>query len=499
MKIKILYIILSISTMMQAQIPSDSQIKAKIKELFKGATSITLEGKGGTEKVFEDGVWKYYYRRSFHTTYKDPKYPKITAIAYNSIRYIKAGNRYVFNKTFSRGTEMKGVDKPKIEDIRKILKADVYKFVGHNNYNDIVGKLGEINFKPDTYFKWQDVTHVEFIIELEYTERTSNNELENAKHFYEVHLYSEGFKKPWNKFLAFEQSDNTKVLSKRKLSESELNSLRTLAEIDEDNQAQAVLKELPWVEDAPEFQTDKQLFYFIHNKLMASAPQEAKAYLYKVLSKNVFERGAILKEREKEWIDRLINNLKAYQYTYCQYPKVKEEQEGSITFYDKDRYRSTRMRAYEEGGTWKIGLIYFIPPAQEEINKLAKTVGNCAEKPNLEVKEKINYNIGDIVDVKFSNGTFAGEIDKKDSNFDNRYYVKLLDDGRGYWVNDDTLTPSKVKKVSFAVGDKIGAKFRSGTMPGTILEIRGDEYMIKFDDAGYSDMWLPKQQIEKRN
>ncbi len=498
MKTKILYLIIFISTMIQAQTPSDSQLKTKIKEKFKGAESIVLEGKGSTEKVFEDGVWKYYYNRYFHTTYKNPNYPKITAIVYNSIRYLKVGNRYVFNNISNRGTEMKGLDKPKIEEVRKLLKSDMYKFVGHNNYNNIVGELSEINYKPNTYFKWEDVDHVEFLIELEYSEKTSNNELQKAKHFYEVHLYSDGLKKPWKKFLAFEQSDNKEIISKRNLSETEINSLRTLSEIDEDNKANTALKELPRVEEPPVFQTDKQLFYFIHNKLMTSAPKEAKAYLYKILSKKLFERKNILNTREKEWIDRLIDNLKAYQNTYCQYPKVKEEQEGSITFYDKDRYRSTRMRAYAEDGTWKLSLIYFIPPSQDEINKLAKMTGDCSTKPDLEVKKQIVYNIGDIADVKFSNGIFAGEITKKDTNFDNRYYVKLLDGGQGYWVNDDVLTPSSVKKVTFTVGDKVGVKFRNGTMPGTIQEINGDEFLIKFDDSGYKDMWVAKHQVEKK-
>jgi hypothetical protein len=498
MKKIIVILTLMMTTIINAQIPSDATLHAKIKANYKGATAIQLEGNGGTEKVYEDGVWKIYYKRSFHTNFKNPDYPGVTGVIYGSIQYIKAGNRFVFNKFFNRGTEMKGAPKPSIEVVRKLLKADVYNFVGHNNYNDIVGEISEINFVSNSKFKSDDLNHVEFSIKVAYSKINSNNELEKGIHFYEVHLYSEGFKKPWNKFQAFENSDLTKIISKQKLSEPELKAIKTLAEIDENNKSQAALKDLPKVEDAPKFQTDKQLFYYIQEKLIASTAQEAKAYLYKVLSKRVFERGLILKEREKEWIERLINSLNAYQSTYCQYPKVKEEQEGSITFYDKEHYRSTRMRAYEENGTWKIGLIHFIPPTQEEINKLAAIAGNCGTKPNLEVKEKIAYEIGDIVDIKFSNGTFTGEIDKKDSNFDNRYYVKLLDDGHGYWVNDDTLTPSKVKKVSFAVGDKIGVKFRSGTMQGTILEIKSNEYLIKFDDTGYKDMWLPKQQIEKR-
>jgi hypothetical protein len=498
MKKTIVIITIMMTTIINAQTPSDAILRAKIKANYKGATAIQLEGNGGTEKVYEDGVWKIYYKRSFHTSFKNPDYPGITAIVYGAIRYIKVGNRFVFNKFFSRGTEMKGAPKPNIETVRKLLNNDIYKFVGHNNYNDITSEISEINFVPNTKFKWSDLDHVEFNIKVIYTKKNSNNELEKAIHFYEIHLYSEGYKKPWNKFQAFEKSDFKKVISKQKLSESELKALKSLAEIDENNKAQAALKDLPKVDDAPKFQTDKQLFYYIQDKLMVSAPKEARAHLYQVLSKRVFERDLIFKEREKEWIDRLINNLNAYQATYCQYPKVKEEQEGSVTFYDKEHYHSTRMRAYEENGTWKIGLIYFIPPTQEEINKLASMAGNCAEKPNLEVKERIAYKIGDIVDVKFSNGTFAGEIEQKDSNFDNRYYVKLLNGGHGYWVNDDTLTPSKVKKVSYAVGDKIGAKFRSGTMPGTILEIKGDEYLIKFDAAGYKDMWLAKQQIEKR-
>jgi len=212
------------------------------------------------------------------------------------------------------------------------------------------------------------------------------------------------------------------------------------------------------------------------------------------------------------WLDKIIDNLNSFQNTYCQYPIVKQEQEGAISFYDKEKSKNIRYRGVEENGTWKIKEISYYIPSQEAINRLQKKVGDCAQKPNLEVKEKINYNIGDMVDIQFSNGTFPAEVNKKDTNFENRYYVKLLDDGRGYWVTDDTMTPSTAEKkqteekktaknketktvTDFKLDDHVGINTRSGIMKGTIIKATGSNYLIKLDESGYQDMWVKKENL----
>jgi ribosomal protein L21E len=247
---------------------------------------------------------------------------------------------------------------------------------------------------------------------------------------------------------------------------------------------------------------------------MASAPQKAKAHLYKVLASSNFQSGSILKQYVQEWADKLIGNLKSYQYTFCQYPKVKDEQNGMIYFYNKDKSRFVRMTAEEENNTWKIKVIEYFPATQTEINRLWKLKGNCAEKPDLTVKIVKEYKIGDIVDVTFSNGTFPAEVKKRDTSFDNRYFVSLLEGGRGYWVTEDTMSLSSEKKevsknenavtkqvteviTDFKVGDHVGIKTRSGVMNGTITKATGSNYLIKLDESGYQDMWVKKEHLVK--
>ena len=241
---------------------------------------------------------------------------------------------------------------------------------------------------------------------------------------------------------------------------------------------------------------------------MASAPQEAKANLYKVLAKSSFQSGSILKNYVQEWVDKLIDNLKSYQYTFCQYPKVKDEQAGMIYFYNKDNTRFVRMTAKEEAGTWKIKVIDYTPASQAEINRLHKLVGNCADKPDLEVKEKVSYNIGDIVNIKYSNGTFAAEIKKKDTSFDNRYYITFVEGGKSQWMNDDNFSlktaKGKTQKTSttqnssaLKVDDHVNVKTGSGTYKGKILKIEGSKALIKWDEAGYKDLLTDLSNLTK--
>ncbi|MFK5958246.1 MAG: hypothetical protein QM495_05155 [Lutibacter sp.] len=516
MKKIILILSMVMTTISNAQTPSDNELKTKIKANYKGLSSLVLEGNGATEKKFENGTWNFYYRRSFHAGFKNPEYPGVTGVVYGSVRYIKAGGSYVFHNFSSRGTKMEGVPAPDKKEVLALLNSDLYKFVGHNDYNTIVGNISEIIVPEKTEYNWDDLTHVEFNVKTIFTKKISDTELEKAEHIYEVHLYSDGFKKPWKKFMAIEDDYAKKVISKTKHSSEELSNMLTLAETDEANQVEAQIASLPWVEEAPKFETDKQLFYYIHDKLMASEPKAAKAHLYKVLSTTCFEKGAVLNGRSKEWIDRLFENLNAYQRTYCQYPIVKEEQAGMMTFYDKDSYRSTRMTAKEENGTWKLSLIYFIPPEQSEINRLWKLKGNCAEKPDLTVKIVKEFKIGDIVDVAFSNGTFPAEVKKRDTNFDNRYFVSLLEGGRGYWVTENAMTISTAKptnnstktenqhetikekeSVNFNIGDAVGIRTRSGIMTGTIIKLASHKFLIKLDEEGYQDMWVSTANLIK--
>ncbi|WP_457618630.1 hypothetical protein [Lutibacter sp.] len=497
------------ATTIQAQVPSDGAVIKKVRERYK-AGNITLNG-ATTRKEKIKGVWHYYYWRHFTVTAKSAE--GLTGKMTGAVIYEKFGNSYSFHNYATGEMSVGGMTDPDEGEIIKYLYANLQDFLG-GAYGDIVGEMPKITIPSNVKYNWGSPEQVTFNVKVMYNRKVSNTEIEKAEHTYETMLFRKGTGGKWNRILADAIEGEKKVISRKQYSSSEISSMKTLHDIDAEQSASAAISNMPKVENAPTFKSDKQLFYYIHDKLMASSPQEAKAHLYKVLAKSSFESGLAVKGYVQMWLDKIIDNLGSFQSTYCQYPIIKEEQSGAISFYDKDKSKSIRYRGTEENGTWKLKEIAYYVPSQDAINRLTGKVGNCTEKPNLEVKTKVNYKIGAIVDVKFSNGTFAAEVNKKDTSFDNRYYVKLLEGGRGYWVTDDTMSPSTAKKevsnkensvtkevtkaiTGFKLGDHVGINTRSGVMKGTIIKATGSNYLIKLDESGYQDMWVKKAHLTK--
>lgn len=100
------------------------------------------------------------------------------------------------------------------------------------------------------------------------------------------------------------------------------------------------------------------------------------------------------------------------------------------------------MTAKPNGNTWKITDFRYTAQAQNVIDQMKNDDSKCQSKPDLTVKEKVRYQIGDKVTVKFSNGNRQCIIDKIDPNMDNRYFVKIEGDtsGKGYWIEDTFIT-----------------------------------------------------------
>ncbi len=498
---------------------SDATVIAKIKASNKGIVSLKLTGKGWTERVLEEGVWVKYYRRSYELTQKSPEKPNLKLLTVNHLTYRNAGGGYKFNGFGVPNYRLLGIPDPDKEEVIAYLKADYINFLQSHHYNNIVGEVSEITFPDEVDFWWKDIDRVHFNVQVTYSEKVSYTELEKASHIYEVVLYYNGdYKGGMKSFLSVEENTKRVVISKTSYPADELEAMKTLQMVDEENKAKAEQSALPTV-NVPEFQSDRQAIYFLHEKLMTSDVPTAKAYLYKMISSSRKEGEYILKGYAQEWVDKVVNNLSTYQKTFCNYPMIKEEQSGQIAFYDKERYKNVKFVVAEEDGTWKVNNIYYYPSAKEDADRMATINGTCSEKPDLTVKEVIRYEIGDAVNARFSNGTYPAIINKKDSNFPNRYYVKLEDDGSGYWMTDEFLTPrtasststteepqqmgsvsyeeEEVKGEAFKVNDKVGVKTRSGVMKGKIIKVSNNKYLVKFRDPRYQDLWVSENNLER--
>jgi len=504
-KSAITLLILMMSIKSFGQVPSNATVIKQIRKRFP-VGKIQLNG-SSTSKKRKGIVWHYYYWRHFTLSKKSGN---LVGKIKSAIIYEKFGNKYVFDNYATITTEVEGMKFNK-KEVSAYLNNNLEDFLS-SKYNDIVNEIPVIIIPKNTKFNWDSPDMVTFNTQVTYSSKTSYTDVEKATHIYSTMLFRDSKTKKWNRILASEIEGDKKIISKKKYTTNQMDALKTLDELLKEKKSSKKVKGFSSVEEPPVFKSDKQLFYYIHDRLLASTPQKAKAYLYKVLSKNNFQSGSTLNGYTQMWVDKIINNLNPFQYTYCQYPKIKEEYEGVISFYDKEKTKSVRYRAVKENGTWKLKEMTYYVPSSDAVNRLAKKIGNCGEKPNIATKEKVTYKIGAIVNVTFSNGVFPAKVTKQDSNFSNRYYIKLLDGGRGYWVTDDKMVSSTttqnqpkntgIKKItnkvaSFKMNDHVGVRTRSGVIKGKIIKTTGSNYLIKLDKKGYQDMWVKKEHLVK--
>jgi len=495
---------------MQAQ-PSDAAVTKKIRERFpKG--SIKLGGSSNSKEKIGI-VWHYYYWRHFTVSITNEQ--GIKGIISSAVIYEKQGGNYTFHNYATITTEVEGLKDPDTKELVNYMEGHLEDVLG-STYNTIVGELPTINIPQGQKYVWKDPNHVIFFTDITYANKVSGTEIEKAKHSYEMEFFRDAMEKPWSRVLASEVEGDKKVIYKKAYTAAEIDAMKTLQDIDIENQNNAAIASLPKVAAPPVFKSDKQLFYYIHEKLMSSDVNKAKAYLYSVMSEKCYETGKLLKMRDQEWFDQVSNNISVYQKTHCLYPSVKEEQYGQIIFYDKEKRRSLRLVGSNEDGTWKLRTMTYYPASAEDAERMQGMQGNCEGKPDLAIKEVKKYEIGDVVDVTISNTIYTAKVVKKDANFSNRYFVKCINNDRSYWVNDDVMTPSTAKasttqthkmgsvssapkeEVSFKVGDKVAVRTRSGNMNGKIIKTSGSKHLVKLSDPRYQDMWVSPGNLIKR-
>jgi hypothetical protein len=419
--------------------PSQTVMLSKVKNEFNvDLISHKLIGPGGVDREFENGVWMDYFTQPFEVVQKS-EYPEFPVRYKASVRYIKSGNAWLFYKFTVGSSSYLNVPPPDKAEVIKLLKADVEKWIG-GSWGYAVGELEGIQFPADPDWYNKTPNQVGFYITTVFTDKISNTQLEKAEHLYRITMKRENLKSPWTILWGSEQTDKKKSIAKTTHSPEEIKQMKTMKQVVEESAALNFIDGLPTVENAPIFQSDKQLFYYIHDKLL-QAPNgpTAEAYLMKIVDASCYEDGSNLffKPYHADWINNLVANIDKYKKAFCPYPGVKAEQYGQIEFLNRSFTNYVTMTGKPVDGTWKIVDFRFSPPNDAMLKQMEGNNTNCQPKPDLTVKEIAKYKVGEKVTVQFSNGARACTINKTDPNFDTRYFVKIEGDssGKGYWVD----------------------------------------------------------------
>lgn len=520
-KLLLLIAAIGISILTFAQ-PSDGTIKAKILNGYKAGSSVRVEilGDGYSDTEYDDGAYHTYYRRNYKS-YTATQYSGINHVYWGAIQYELIGGSYQFSQMLIGTTWYEGVPDPNKEEIIKLLNSDKKKLVTNLHYNKIVGEISDISIPDDVEYKWSELNHVGLTVNITFSEFTSYTELETAVHTYNIGLSSEEYQSPWLSFGSSHDNTHRDVISVKKCTDEEIASMRTLDIVDEENAVKEFLASLPEVEEPPIFQSDKQLYYYIHEIIMTKPIDEVQAHIYKLLQpEQCYQENndILLKPWVEEWITELVENHEAYKAAHCLYPSVKAHQYGMITFYNRENKGTCRIKGWNIDETWQLTTIAFHPAPASSFERLKSNDSNCGEKPYLEVGSK-KYEIGDRVEGEFPQGWYSGTISKKDPNDENRYYVKY-DDGDQQWMKETKLKASKVaapiretteetkkeeekeetktEEVTFKVGDRVTVNTSSGNKKGIITKYASHKYLVKFIDIRLGESWCSPKNLTKK-
>lgn len=424
--------------------PAQSSMLAKVKSEFDvDLISYKLIGSGGIDREYRNGFYVDIFSQPFEVVQKSD-YPEYPTRYKASLRYIKSGNEWVFEQFTVGSSSYLNVPEPNQTEMLKLLKENLSVWLG-GDYDRAVGEIENLKFAADPDWYFRKPTETAFYIHATYSIVSSYTELSKSERMYRITAKRNDLKSPWVIANGSEKSDARKLLSTTKYTEAEIKAMKSLGKLAEEQSAAAAMNGLPKVQEAPVFQSEQQLFYYLHDKLRHAANgPTAEAYLMTVVDASCFEDGSTVffKAYHADWINYLVANIEAYKASYCDYPGVKHQQYGYIEFLNRNFTSFISMTAKPAGNTWKITDFRFSAQPQAIIDQMKNDDSKCQSKPDLTVKEKVKYQIGDKVNVRFSNGSRPCFIDKIDPNMDNRYFVKIEGDtsGKGYWIDESFIS-----------------------------------------------------------
>ncbi len=508
MKRSALLFISALASILSFAQPSRTEMLERVKNEYEHV-SAELVGPGGVDSENKDGRWVDYFTQPFRVKQKT-EYPNVYYSYKASLRYRLTGDKWMFHQFTVGGGHFEGLPEPDRNEIIKMIHQDLSKIL-NQDYNKIVGEVSEFTFPEDPEWYWRKVTYVEFKVKATYSTKYSYTELEKAEHTIRIAMLRDAINSPWNKIDGIVLHEKDKKLGRTKYTEDELKKMPTLAKLADEKLGHDEFNKLPKVPDAPIFASDKQLFYYLHEKFLTESPQAMEAYIFKVLDKSCFEPNSdiLVHARVADWINHLVANAAAYKAAYCPTPAVKHYQTGQIEFFDREMRNFVTYTAKQSGNTWKMIDFRFVPANASDFDRLKTNYSNCQAQPDLEVKEVVSYQVGDKVNVQFSNGTFPCTIDKLDPDNSNRYFVKIDTDksGRGYWMDDTFISKrggnagNAVKQAlnnlgskitAFKVGDQVEVNTSAGWLKAQVVQNLGVKFKVKFANPQIADMWVTK-------
>jgi hypothetical protein len=417
--------------------------------------------------------------------YNNKKYPNVKVMLYGGVRYNVNGSTYTFYKYNPGSEEIIGMPNPKKVEVLKFMNDNLLEIFRLSERNEIIGMPSQFDINENTKYFWPSFDRVEFDTWI--TSEKFINDIGDAKTFKEavkIRMYRDE-NGTWNRIDKGNASiENSKIIiSEKKYTAQEKAKLKTfemLLQSELGNKKMNSLKKI----DLPTMKDKYDVMNFVHSQLFSANKDNIESMLYQLLASFHFTKTDknVLTRNGQELIDKTLKSTVTgdflYKNQYCEKPEIKENGNGYIDYWNKNKSAYTRLEIGTEDNNWKLGniTIYII----SLVDKAEQT-------------ENTTCGIGALSAVQRGEKNANKKITKND-------WVLAYYDSDGYWYPAFYLgyannyydiqyfqgnVKSKVRKVvpfSPEIGDKGFVKLQSGQLKEiTIKNVNGTDVVIDFN------------------
>ncbi len=424
-KITGLFTILLFSINCLAQ-PSNSELTSKIHAYYGNVSDIVSISfhDAKIEKRWEKNGWKYYWSKHYNIKTKT-EYPGVFSLSYGGVQYHKNGSSYSYDRILGGAPiGYEGIPNPSNAEINAHLKSTYDPLNFYSNYlmNYLIDAPNNIRLTNDPQWKWTKLNAVSFNVVASFTRKTDDiGGVEEQEGVFRITLQrsNDGIvfdpdAKLLNngKWLPVPRGDkkSLKTIKRFSISKEELNTTKTLAQLNAVRHAAEFKKSLTIV-DIPEFESGNHLMQFTHELLLEGDSAKITAFMYQMFPRNYFEEWSdiILNQNGESMLAEATEDLTNYSKAFCQHPRIKEIGDNYVKFYDLNKRRFNRIHISYNSNRWYITDIGYTIRQDDFTGYEENGMTYCDGSP-IFINDEAQFSKGDKI-VLFEGGIWRdGEI-----------------------------------------------------------------------------------------
>lgn len=324
--------------------PSDAQVKKDaIGQGGSGVKEVRFT-KGTGTRQWNSGIGNWEYVRGVEVV-RNSEYPGIDLLVTGDVVYQYTGvGKYSYWKFRVLDNQYSGIPNPTAKEIQDFISKDWAKFYG-NYYYTVITKVHQQPVLADLpRWFWHSPKQVSFKMKLKFDHIIFNSGIETVDCIWDVRLYRDDIKGPWNNMLALrsEEAADIKVTGFVKQTPEQLAVLQrqTLQYTMAEQQAQQAKAALPQI-ILPNFANEAAMAHYLHDLFRNGNADKLRAVFLQIMHPGFFEKGstvqllAMQEQNLQQTITAAFNNRATYQQMYCQNAPVRVDNyaDGRKAFY----------------------------------------------------------------------------------------------------------------------------------------------------------------------